>query len=302
VPVPIVRFLTPAAPPNAGPPASGYAGLDAFDDEFRTKLPPPPPPPGGGAASPYAYTPRYASGNGNLETTARAAVNDPQMLNPAMTPKVIVTGGSMATEAVRKAVAAAGTQAATIAIVQGVGGDFYDHDTYPNITGFHISVQKTCVDQLHLIPAGETVSILYDGTDNTSVPVYKYLRANTDRKTLRLWSLDQLQDDPTRIDGTTFMLIPNADFYNNRATIVGLVEGRFNTAGTNVYAIYPEREYKDLHGKGSQVRITVHGHDVTQTYRAAARLTGAIWRGEVGIGLPLPAKPLPQMVEGKTDP
>ena len=108
-----------------------------------------------------------------------------------------------------------------------MGGTCYDNTdltdpTLRIITGFHISVQKTCVDQLHLVAAGETVSILYDSTDKTSVPVYNYLRGNTDRKTLHFWSLDQLTDDPTLIDGSTFMLIPNADFYNHRDTIVDL--------------------------------------------------------------------------------
>jgi hypothetical protein len=180
-----------------------------------------------------------------------------------------------------------------------VGGTYYDKATYPNITGYHISVHKTCVDHLHLIAAGEKVSILYDSTDNTSVPVYKYLRANTDRKTLHFWSLDQLQDDPTLIDDSTFMLIPNADFYNNRATIVDLVEGRLSNPANNVYAIYPEREYKDehakKHGKGSQGRITVHGHDVTHTYGKAALLTNGILAAPVGAALPA-------MEEAKTDP
>ena len=160
-------------------------------------------------------------------------------------------------------------------------------------------MQKTCVDQLHLIAAGATVSILYDSSDDTSVLVHNYLRANMDRKTLNFYSKAQLQANPAFIDNTTFMLIPNADFYNDRVAIVGLVEGRLNTPGTNAYAIYPEREYKAehaKHGAGSQPRITVHGHHVTDTYGDAARLTGRILRNEVRVGT------LPQMVEAKTDP
>jgi hypothetical protein len=227
-------------------------------------------------------------------------------LDPTMTPKVIVTGGSMATEAVQTAVAnavaaggAAGAAAATIAIVQGVGGTYYDNSTstYNNTTGFHISVLQTCIDHLHLIAAGEEVSILYDSTDATSVPVYIYLGHNMDRKTLIFYSKTDLAGDPTIIDNSTFMLIPNADFYNDRVAIVGFVQGRLGTASNNVYAIYPEREYKVQHGLGShQKRITVHGHDVTQIYKDAARLTGRILRNEVRVGT------LPQMVEGKTDP
>lgn len=290
--MPIVRFLTPAATPGTAPPASGYAGLDAFDDEFKTKLPNP------GGAGAYAYTPYYAGGNRYLDTKAVDAVNDAPMLADPTVPRAIVTGGSMATEAVRKAVAAAGAAAANIAIVQGVGGIDYDNTTaaYRNITGFQIDVQKTCVDQLSAIAAGTTVSILCDTSDATSRPVKLHLERNTPGKTLRFYSMDELQANAACIDQSTFMLIPNADFYNHRATIVGYVEGRFNTPGTNVYAVYPEHEYKDLHGPGNKARVTLHGHHVPNTYRKAARLTGRIWRGEVSVGT------LPRMVEADKEP
>lgn len=284
--MPIVRFVTPAKATDS------HTGLDAFANELQTLG--------------YAYQPRYANGNPNLATTAAAAVTDLPMLDPKVTPKVIVTGGSMATAAVQTAVAnaiaaggAAGAAAATIAIVQGVGGTYYDNSTstYNNTTGFHISVKQTCIEQLHLIPAGETVNILYDSSDTTSVPVHDYLIRNMDRKTLKFLSKTDLSGDPTIIDDSTFMLIPNADFYNDRVAIVGYVQGRLGTAGNNVYAIYPEREYKDQHGPGShQARITVHGHDVTQIYKDAADLTGRILGKEVSVGT------LPQMVEGKKDP
>jgi hypothetical protein len=286
--VPIVRFVTPAAAPAPG---SSYAGIKAFADKLQSLG--------------YAYDPRYAGSNTNLGPTATAAVNDAPMLDPTMTPKVIVTGGSMATEKVRSAVKAvidkggtAGTAAATIAIVQGMGGTDYGN-TYNNITGFHIDVLKTCIHQLHLIAAGAKVSILYDSSDDTSKPVHDYLQANTDRKTLHFYSKTDLAGDSTIIDGSTFMLIPNADFYNDRATIVGLVEGRLSDATKNVYAIYPEREYQEehaKHGMGSKTRITVHGHHVKHTYRDAADLTGRILRNEVHVGT------LPKMVEAKTDP
>jgi hypothetical protein len=90
------------------------------------------------------------------------------------------------------------------------------------------------------------------------------------------------------------MLIPNADFYNHRATIVDLVEGRLSNPDNNVYAIYPEREYKEQHAAKSQNRITVHGHDVQQAYRDAAHLTNKI--------LAAPHAALDSMKEAKTDP
>jgi hypothetical protein len=79
---------------------------------------------------------------------------------------------------------------------------------------------------------------------------------------------------------------------------VDLVEGRLSNPDNNVYAIYPEREYKEehaaRHGKDSQNRITVHGHDVKRAYRDAAVLTNKI--------LAAPGAALPQMKEAKTDP
>jgi hypothetical protein len=284
--MPIVRFLTPAKATDS------HTGLDAFADEIQN-----------GAGLGYPYQPYYANSNTNLGPTATAAVTDQPMLDPTVTPKVIVTGGSMATEAVRTAVKTvvdaggpAGDIAKTIAIVQGVGGTYYDNTTYNNITGFHISVRQTCIDQLHAIAAGAKVSVLYDSSDDTSRPVHDYLQTHPDGKHLTFYSKGDLVANPARIDQGTFMLIPNADFYNDRTTIVSLVEGRFNTPGTNVYAVYPEHEYKDLHVAGNKDRVTVRGHHVPHTYRKAARLTGRIWRREVSVGT------LPQMVEAEKEP
>ena len=77
------------------------------------------------------------------------------------------------------------------------------------------------------------------------------------------------------------------------------MEGRLGNSANNVYAISPQREYKEQHkakhGKGSQQdRITVHGHDVQQPIRDAAHLTLKI--------LAAPHAALDPMKEAKTDP
>jgi hypothetical protein len=272
--MPVVRLVSPAAQVDS------HAGTDAFDHELQTVL--------GWLLDPtFVYTQYWARGGpyAGLRAAAHAAVTDP----PA--PDVIVTSGSMATDLVREEVAAAGAVAANVAIVQGVGGSRFAN---PNITGFFIDSLATCIEQLAAI-TDPTACILYDNTNAPSVAIRGYLAANPAGKAL-IW-ITTLPFDPALIvDNSTFMLIPNATFYNARATIVPLVHGRVQH-GVNVHAVYPEREYKHGHGPAFWGRIRVHGHAVQFTYRQAAHLVDKILRGRVSVV----AGTLPAMQEAEKD-
>jgi hypothetical protein len=281
--MPIVRLVSPAARTDP------HTGTDAFEDELQNVL-------GWRAAldPTFDYTPCWVGGGLNsyptLTDAAQAAVG--------AAPNVIVTSGSMATDLVRTAVAvvvaaggAAGAQAATIAIVQGVGGSRF---TDPNITGFFIDSLATCVEQLAAI-TDPTACILYDATNAPSVPIHDYLMANSAGKAL-VWLALPL-NPALIVDNSTFMLIPSAKFYHAHAAIATAVDGRINTPGANVHAVYPEREYKHGHQHARWGRIRVHGHHVQFTYRQAAHLVDKILRGKVSVA----AGSLPAMQEAEKD-
>jgi hypothetical protein len=283
--MPVVNLVTPAAA------ADSHTAIDAFINELHNILG-------------WAYTPFWAvGGTAGVAAAAYNAVHDPTMLDPLVTPKVIVTSGSMATENVRTEVAAvvagggpAAGAAANIAIVQGVGGTDYG-SMYNNVTGYQINAQQTCAQQLGTTPAGSTVSILYDNTNDPSVPIHDYLAANAAGRTLHFYSVAQLTANPALIDNSTFMLIPNAGFYNARTIIAPLVDGRLSVLAHNVRAVYPEREYKNAHPNTSWGRIKVYGHLVAFTYRKAAHLTDKILRGKYSVS----AGTLPAMEEADKD-
>ena len=247
--MPVVNLVTPAAA------ADSHTAIDAFVDEFQNIL---------GGTCTLLHCRSGNTGLGGPGGAVYRAVHDPAMLDPAVTPKVIVTSGSMATDLVRTEVAnvvavGGAERAATIAIVQGVGGNDYG-SMYDNVTGFQISVLQTSVQQLATTPAGGTVSILYDDTDATSVPVHDYLYTNPAGRNLYFYSQADLIADPTIIDNSTFMLIPNAGFYNARVAITTAVYSRLSVPAHNVTAEYPEREYKNAHlrrnGAGSGFTVT----------------------------------------------
>jgi hypothetical protein len=282
--MPIVTLATPADA------AASHTVIDAFADEFKKVLGLP-------------YTPYFAAGgNAGLPAAARAAVHDVTMLNPAVTPKVIVTDGSMATDHVRGEVAAVvaaggpvGAAAANIAIVQAMGA--IDYGVTNNVTGFHNNTLQTCIEQLAEIATGATVSILYDDTNASSVSIQAYLAAHPAGKNLRFYTVAQLTANPTLIDNSTVMLIPAPTLYNARAAIKTLVHGRLSVPGRNVYAVYPEREYKNAHPMRSRHRIKVHGHLAAFTFRKAAHLAERILRGRYSVA----ARNLPAMQEAEQD-
>jgi hypothetical protein len=249
----LVRLVTPAAPGDA------HKGIDEFEDELMNEL---------GLNMVATYQPYRAGGAGGLVDAANAAVND------APVPTVIVTDGSMATDAVHAAVA---LLLNPIPVVQAVGGADYPGINY--ITGFYIDAQGTCVEQLNSTTT-QVVSILWDSSDTRSSAIKTYLDAHPAGKILNWVSLAQLARSPSIIDNSTFMLIPNANFYNRRHAIAKAVESR------GVPAIYHEREYRNEHPQASRAHINVHGHHVPFTFRQAAQLTGKILHGMAVGALP----------------
>ena len=264
--MPIVRLVT-AAPAAAG----HHKVITAFEnfllDELEWR---------GEIGSGFEWTPYFAAGGvPGLPAAAQQAVTDAPRGGATPAPTVIVTDGSRATDLVRNQ-----PGADAIAIVQAVGGASLDG---PNTTGFYIDTVQTCLDQLAAI-AGN-VSILYDPLSNPPESDAHDALAAAGGARVQFWTWAQLTANPRCIDNTTFMLIPNGGFYNNRRDIAHLVEGR------GVPAVYPEREYKKEHPTASRGRITVHGHHVPFTFIQAAQLTDKILRGEISVT----ARTLPQM-------
>jgi hypothetical protein len=179
---------------------------------------------------------------------------------------------------------------AAVTDLPALGGSRFDQ---PNITGFFIDSLATCIEQLAAI-TDPTACILYDNTNTPSVPIYNYLVANPAGKAL-VW-LAWPFAPAAIVDNSTFMMIPNARFYNARAAIVPVVHGRI-TGGLNVHAVYPEREYKHGHAYAVWGRVRVHGHHVQLTYRQAAHLADKILRGRASVA----AGTLPAMQEAEKD-
>jgi hypothetical protein len=246
-------------------------GIDAFEKHLRTDL-------GWDKEAGFTYHAYRAGGPGGLDHSADKAVHD------LPKPDIIVTAGSMATDLVR-GYAGVGS---TIAIIQSVGGTRYTGIT--NVTGFYIDAQKTCIDQLAAI-ATPNVSILWDNSNDPSVPIQAYLSTHPAGKALTFLTLAQLTGTPSLIDGSTFMLIPNENFYSSRHAIANAVESR------GVHAVYPEREYRLEYSVANRGLVTVHGHQVPFTYIQTAQLADKILRGVFSVG----AGTLPPMKEAEKD-
>lgn len=261
----VVRLVTPAAT------GVTHKGVDAFENQLLRQLDW-----DGETGFDFAQI-RATGGTAGLAAAANAAV--------IAAPNLIITDGSMATDAVRTRLGAA-----TTPIIQAVGGSRYTG--IPNVTGFYIDALGTCIDHLGVITT-PNVSILYDATNLPSVDVHNYLVANTPAgKTLIFVTLAALIATPNVIDNSTFMLVPNAEFYNRRADIANAVHSR-----PGVPAIYPEREYKKAHPNASKGRVIVRGHHVPFAFRQAAHLADKILRGEVSVA----AGTLPPMQEAEKD-
>jgi hypothetical protein len=256
----IVRLITPAG-------GAAHKGVDAFEDELLKQLEWQKE-----NANGFNYKAYRANGPGGLAGAAASAVGD--------APNVIVTDGSMATDAVLAVPGAAG-----IPIVQGVGGSTYTGIN--NVTGFSVKAKDTCINQFPLAPT-QNVTVLWDDTNDPSIALKDYLVANPQGKTVTPYKLSEItpppQTNPSKIDGSTLILTPSATFYIKRQSIAKVVEGR-----PTAYAIYPEREYKKEHSMASRDRVQVYGHLVPFTFRKAALLVDKILRGVITLGGGLPA-------------
>jgi hypothetical protein len=259
--MPVVRLVTPAKT------ADIHRGVDQFKDQL-TDL----------GWPNNAYETYRTSNARDLAGTAHAAVTD----GPA--PNVIATDGSLATSLV---LGEAG--AANIAVVQGVGGVNFSPKPR-NLTGYYINTEVTCVNQLQTILAIATATILWDGTNQALHDELDGV-ARTAGKNNNWVTLAQLTADPTVVVANSiFMLIPNATFYINRRAIARAVDSQ------NVYAVYPEREYRWEHPHHPD-KVKVLGHHVPFTFRRAALLTDQIFRNVVSVA----AGNLPAMQEAEKD-
>jgi hypothetical protein len=177
-------------------------------------------------------------------------------------PAVIVAAGSLAASLVQK-------YTTTIPIVQAAGGS---NIASGNLTGFSIDAQHISQDQLATLVntfKATTITVLYDHTNypTNPPPILTALLAfattlNPPPTIIQLDMQDVTSIKPTNIQGNGFMLLPNADFYENCKVIAKAVE----KAG--VPAVYPEREYKKAHQ--NKTNIKVRGHSIQLTFRRAA--------------------------------
>lgn len=265
--MPRLRLLTPVAEEDPHP------GIDAFTDEILDKL---------DWRDELDYWPPLWSNNDdqtlqNNATAAKGANAD-----------VLVADGSRATDLLLQG-------NPNIPVIQAVGGKNYN-DPGPapaNLTGFHIDALATAKQQLASLPT-QRVTVLYDHYNPPSQPLYDDLAtwnnlAGPHKNLIPLDIHDLDTFAANQIDGS-FMLIPNAMFFNNAAIIAREVRTNLRNHG-NAHAVYPEREYKKAHGHGKKQRAHVIGHHITFTFRQAAHLANKI----------LLAQPVPAFGEADTD-
>jgi hypothetical protein len=256
---PLVALVTPAKQSDAN------KSLDALKDELKnleldTKV------------DFKAYFGAYDQTT--LTTAARTAVDEAQSYVDAGQPAVIVAAGTMATTILQG-------MTRTIPIIQAAGGGRPTRQN--NVTGFYIDALGTSKSQFGKLSTNRTVTVLFDSTNEPpSNTVFQDLQAyaRSTYPNVTLIPLDR--HDPGSVNQNdiqgSFMLIPNALFYNKCNLIARAVER------ADVPAIYPEREYKKRHT--NRGRIKVHGHNIPLTYRLAATYVDSILDGSMTIPLP----------------
>jgi hypothetical protein len=265
---PLICLVTPAAQND-----NNHASRDAFEDELKN------------LGRTGNYSPPYYGGYtlAGLQTAASNAVTDAHnnMTAAQPAPAVIVTAGTQATTEVQKILIQNGwtTGPYAIPVIQAVGGGI-PPNYEPNITGFLIDASKTAQEQFAKLAANYTkVTVLCDNSNPPSNYAYQVVQAyqSVYFSTVNLNSItyQQLQNNIQ----VSFMLIPNAYYYNNCGTIAQSVQGA--NGGKGVPAIYPEREYKKAHT--NKTGISVHGHHVPLTYRWAANYADSILDGTMTV-------------------
>jgi hypothetical protein len=101
----------------------------------------------------------------------------------------------------------------------------------------------------------------------------------------------------TRITDKTFMVIPNAMYYQHCADIAKMVDASPNVK----WVYYPEREYKDAIKTTGQNR-QVHGHDIPGTFQDAADVVNGVLNGTYSLtpGTPVGSVGLSAITAGRT--
>jgi len=158
-----------------------------------------------------------------------------------------------------------------------------------NVTGTFLPVLSDKRLQLlkQAFPGAQQIVAL--ANPNNMMSLVEMTDAEIARARLGLRSVDPLTasttaelraDLPAALSTSDGLLVlPDAIFWNNRATIIGLV------ATARVPAIYPEREYADDGG------LIAYGPNAPEHFRLAARYVDRILRGANPGDLPIEVSP-----------
>jgi hypothetical protein len=263
---PQVSFVTPS---KADTPS-----YKAFDDEMKRL----------GWDGIAQWTPTYHADDDatKLQDKVKAAVDNAAAALSAGLQGAVVAGGTKATQ-IAQDYAYSQHLIDTLPIIQAVGGAV-PSGLQPNVTGFLID--DATIGQQHfawLAGLGmKTVSVLYDAGNPPSAYAYAALQAyqsyHFSSVTLKPIDYAHLGD----IQGS-FMLLPNATFYYGSKAIADAVDSDVMGSAKVHNAIYPEREFKKGHAQGKRAGKVVHGHDVTLTYRLAAKYVDSILDGTMKV-------------------
>jgi hypothetical protein len=234
---------------------------------------------------------------GNAVTYVQNALQQ----TPKPTVAVIVTAGLAATSAVvASLVQTFGPSPPSIPIIQAAGGALPPPVPNINVTGFVLNPLdslhpfRTCEEQLQRLvsmsPNAMYIAVLYDSTNGYSTtgalaalqalaptlnPPPNIVPIDTSGN-LGNFTVTSLQNNPHPCTG--FMLLPNAQFYENRQSIADVVEDNHSPV---TFSIYPEREYKKAHS--NRTNKYVHGHHIPMTFRRAALYVDSLLDGTIAI-------------------
>jgi len=225
----------------------------------------------------------------------------PPPATPYDVPVVFVAGGTSAASAL-----ASNVNTGTYPIVQAAGGSKL---SLPNMTGFYLNAPGAltiCQQQYNrlMTTADAPAAVLYDSMNDPGGTILSSLTTYAAAKTLNIWdiagnmgnltvyNLQTVHLRPPNVGNkpsTSFMLIPNAVFYDQSDAIATVVEG----AGLQ-NAIYPEREYKNAHSNKTGKQVL--GHKIGLTFALAAYYVDSLLNG---VTLPSPTLPWQEAI---TDP
>jgi hypothetical protein len=264
---PVVRLVTPAHPND------DKKSQDAFEDMLNRLH---------GSINYKAYYGFYDPGK--LTIAARKAVADARGAVAGGQRAVIVAAGTSATNILQGLTTAPADL--KIPIIQAVGGA-PPTVVQANLTGFVINARATALAHLAAPALSTPVAVLYDDTPpatTLSNIIYAALQAAAPAAGKALMPLTArtpavLQTLNLPAGANSFMLIPNAMYYNNCYDVANIVDGRQKADGTPLPIYYPEREYKNAHRTTNGV--TVLGHNVPLTYRLAAIYVDSILDGSL---------------------